>query len=143
MKPAPEKFRETTGVLATTKDMGNNGCFKVPHPKIDGYYFSCLSSSGNGWEHVSVVIASNRRKVERCPTWEEMCFIKELFWEDTEPVVQIHPPKAHHVNNHAYCLHMWRSTDKEMPLPSPYMVGMPGVSPKLAEKIVSELKSTQ
>src|SRR5215218_9591845 len=47
-----------------------------------------------GWEHVSVSTPY------RTPTWEEMCRVKELFWDDTETVVQFHPPKASYVNNH-------------------------------------------
>ena len=32
-----------------------------------------LFSDGLGWDHVSVSLA------DRCPTWAEMCFIKDLF----------------------------------------------------------------
>ena len=38
-------------------------------------------SNGGGWEHVSV---SYRRKT---PTWDEMCRVKELFFNDDETVL--------------------------------------------------------
>ena len=37
-----------------------------------------------GWDHVSVSPANRNRQV--CPTWEEMCEVKEIFWEDEEEV---------------------------------------------------------
>lgn len=43
-------------------------------------------SFGGGWEHVSVSFAS------RCPTWDEMCEVKDIFWTPEECVVQYHPP---------------------------------------------------
>lgn len=55
-----------------------------------------------GWEHVSIELYARR-----LPTWEEMCFIKDLFWEDEEEVVQIHPKKSHYVNM-TEALHLWR-----------------------------------
>ena len=45
-------------------------------------------SFGEGWEHVTV----NYKK--RMPTWEEMCKVKEMFWNDEETVVQFHPKKV-------------------------------------------------
>ena len=55
-----------------------------------------------GWEHVSIELCA-----KRLPTWDEMCFIKELFWDDEEEVVQIHPKKSHYVNI-TEALHLWR-----------------------------------
>jgi hypothetical protein len=53
----------------------------------------------------------------RCPFWKEMCFVKDLFWDAEEPVMQLHPAKSTWVNNHNYCLHLWRPTGEELPLP--------------------------
>ena len=52
-----------------------------------------------------------------------MCYVKGLFWEDHECVMQLHPPKSDYVNNHPYCLHMWRPLDVEIPRPDAFMVG--------------------
>ena len=73
-----------------------------------------IMSSGNNdiyWEHVSVSLA------DRCPTWDEMCFVKDLFWPDTETVIQFHPKRSHYKNDHPYCLHLWkrRGVDYELP----------------------------
>lgn len=73
-------------------------------------------SNGNGWEHVSVSFE------KRVPTWDEMCKIKELFWNDDETVVQFHPKKSEYVNIHPYCLHLWKPIDCEYKLPETFMV---------------------
>jgi hypothetical protein len=74
------------------------------------------------WEHVSVSVEG------RTPTWDEMCFVKDLFWLEDECVVQYHPPKSEYVNCHPYTLHLWRPTrhrDK-MPMPESMLVGPKG-----------------
>ena len=65
------------------------------------------TKNGKPVEHVSV---SLRR---RCPTWDEMNIIKDIFWDDEECVIQFHPPKSKYVNAFPYCLHMWRRPDWE------------------------------
>jgi len=72
---------------------------------------------GNRWEHVSVSLEN------RCPNWPEMCFVKSLFWDDEDTVMQLHPPKSRWINNHQFCLHLWRSLDQEIPLPPDIAVG--------------------
>lgn len=62
------------------------------------------------WEHVSVSCA------DRCPTWDEMQKVKELFWRDDETVIQFHPAKAQYVNHMRYCLHLWKP---------PYQIALP------------------
>ena len=57
-----------------------------------------------GMEHVSVQL---QRKL---PTWEEMCEVKDIFWENEEMVVQIHPRKSEYVNI-TDALHLWRPKD--------------------------------
>jgi hypothetical protein len=70
------------------------------------------------WEHVSVSTKN------RCPNWQEMCFVKKLFWKDDESVMQLHPSESMYVNNHPFCLHLWRPTKAEIPLPPPLLVGV-------------------
>ena len=76
-----------------------------------------ICSNGGGWEHVSV-------SAERAtPTWEEMEYIKNKYWPDGDAtVVQIHPPKDKHINNHKFCLHLWRNLTSEFVLPPPEFV---------------------
>lgn len=75
-----------------------------------------IFGAGEGWEHASV--SRNRR----CPSWPEMHRVKQLFWKDSETVIQIHPPQSDYVNMHPYCLHMWRPTDRQIPVPPRWMV---------------------
>jgi hypothetical protein len=70
-----------------------------------------------GWEHVSV---STRR---RCPNWVEMCFVKDLFWGEDEVVIQIHPRRSRYINNHPFCLHLWKRRGVEFALPPEVLVG--------------------
>ena len=90
----------------------NNGCFKV---FVGGRSFFVIASNGGGWEHVSV--SPCNRKRQSCPTWDEMCAIKDLFFDPNECVVQYHPPKSDYVNNHPFCLHLWKPTSADMPRP--------------------------
>ena len=60
-----------------------------------------------GFEHVSIELMA-----KRLPTWEEMCYIKQLFWDDEEMVVQIHPRKSQYVNL-TDALHLWRAIDDD------------------------------
>ncbi len=81
---------------------------------------SVIASTGAGWEHISV----SPYKKNITPTWDDMCQIKDLFFNDDEAVIQIHPPKAEYVNNVSNCLHLWRCTYKEMILPPSCLVGI-------------------
>lgn len=74
-------------------------------------------SWGGGWDHVSVSFRN------RTPTWEEMCEIKRMFFHPEEACFELHPVESEYVNNHPYCLHIWRSQQETMPLPPSWMVG--------------------
>lgn len=65
----------------------------------------CMGMNEDGLEHVSIELY-----VRRLPTWEEMCEVKEIFWDDEEEVVQIHPAKSKYVNM-TEALHLWRPAD--------------------------------
>jgi hypothetical protein len=101
MFKVPEKFRIKTGRQRSTKADGNNGAFLIRSLKLKRS-LTVIASDGMGWEHVSVSLHN------RCPTWTEMCVVKELFWGEDDLVVQFHQREKDYVNNHAYCLHMWR-----------------------------------
>lgn len=78
-----------------------------------GKSFLVIASDGGGWDHVSVTT----RNGNRCPTWEEMCAIKDMFFYPEECVVQYHPAKSEYVNIHEHCLHLWRPQRKSVPMP--------------------------
>lgn len=69
------------------------------------------SGSGDEWEHVSVSCR------DRCPTWDEMCRVKSMFWTDEETVLQFHPRRDKYVNRCEYCLHLWKRRGENHPLP--------------------------
>ncbi len=71
------------------------------------------------WEHVSV------SSLYRCPTWDEMKAVKELFWHDEETVIQFHPRKSAYVSVHPYTLHLWRNVEpfkSDYELPPSYLI---------------------
>lgn len=96
----------------------------------------CIASAGLGydWDHVS---ASTRK---RCPTWAEMEQVKRLFFEDHETAMQLHVPPADHINNHPYCLHLWRPHLVEIPRPPGIMVGVLGATPEDIQRIRQDLQ---
>ncbi len=105
----PEKYRRLVGILSSNITYGNNGVFE-----IEGIL--CIASDGGGWEHVSVALP------KRTPTWEEMCFIKDIFWEKEQTVVQFHPKESEYVNNHPYVLHLWKKSGEAFALPPKQMI---------------------
>lgn len=76
----------------------------------------CVEFNEEPLDHVSVSLQ------KRCPTWAEMCWVKEQFFEDEELVIQYHPPKSKYINAHPNVLHLWRPRDIAIPLPPPHMV---------------------
>lgn len=107
-----EKYRlpkEELRLYGVHGDNGN-GCFKV---YVNGRSFYVIASNGGGWDHLSI----HPKNQKRCPTWEEMCAIKDMFFDPEECVVQYHPPKSDYVNISQFVLHLWKPTDQEMPRP--------------------------
>jgi hypothetical protein len=113
------RFRLRHGLYASDDTCANNGAFCVPY--LNGE-LNVICSDGMGWDHVSVSTPT------RCPTWEEMCFIKELFFRDDEWVMQLHPAKAENISYHPFCLHLWRPQAAAIPLPPPETVGPKGAT---------------
>lgn len=114
-----EPFRFRNGAYGSPAG-ADYGAFRVPGPC--GRELQIIASPGDAdgdipWEHVSVSLNN------RCPNWEEMCFVKALFWDDEDTVMQLHPPKSKWVNNHPFCLHLWRPLKEAIPLPPEIAVG--------------------
>jgi hypothetical protein len=102
------------GPYSSDPEDGPNGAFFIFGPC--GTMLKVIASGlydpvSAGWEHVSV---SCQRRI---PNWTEMAFVKDLFWEDEELVLQFHPKKSQYKNLHPFCLHMWRWTKGEIPTP--------------------------
>lgn len=93
-----------------------------------GTRFQIIAADGEetGWEHVSMTVAYQITKAwtPRLPKWDEMAWLKSLFWDEDECVIQFHPPKSEYVNNHATCLHLWKCVAVPFPLPPTELVGI-------------------
>lgn len=95
----------------------DGGAFLIP---FRGRDLKVIASTGMDWDHVSVSLSN------RCPNWEEMCFVKSLFFDDEECVMQLHPPKSSYVNCHPYCLHLWKPQKANILMPPTILVGYVG-----------------
>lgn len=133
--------RLRTGPFWSDDRYGHNGVFYVIGPNNAELKIIASDSFeepqiSKGWEHVSVSLHT------RCPNWPEMCFVKGLFWEPEETVVQFHPPESTYISNHPYCLHLWRNTRNPIELPPPILVGVKDAgeitSPEHAAKIMRD-----
>lgn len=113
----PEKYRN-----AGTP--GGPGRFHIPmRVRQAKYWLVVIISDDFGWEHASVTVKKfNLKEMERTPTWSEMCFVKDLVWTKQQCVLQFHPPESEYVNNHEYCLHLWRSEDGNFETPPKFLV---------------------
>lgn len=111
-----EKIKENK--YLQIKKEGKDGFGGTFYDKKSRCHLNFIMSWGAGFEHCSVSLPT------RCPSWEQMCAIKELFWEDDEVCMQLHPAKKDYINNHQYCLHIWRPINEEIPMPPSIMVGL-------------------
>ena len=123
-----EEIRKTRNLFikAETENDGMGGSY---YDKDSGKYLNFIFSYQMGWEHLSVSMPS------RTPTWDMMCRMKDIFWNDDETCVEYHPAKNLYVNNHPHCLHIWRPVKSErflneleskeelLPVPCHFLVG--------------------
>ena len=106
----PEKYRLKHGRNGSDESYGNNGAFTIGRLRI-------IASDGEGWEHVSVSLS------DRQPRWNEMCTVKNIFWDKEDCVIQYHPAESEYVNHHPYCLHLWLPVGVSFPIPPSIFVG--------------------
>ena len=113
---APNEYRITTGPFASSSLDGNEGAFEILRNQC---LLICISSAMLRWQHVSChkIITQQRRKARKIPTWNDMCFVKGLFWDEEDCVIQYHPPKSQYVNDNPFVLHLWLPVGIEIPLP--------------------------
>lgn len=117
----PNQYRIRNGHMGTDESNGNNGAFFVKNPctRFPGPPLKVIASDACGeWEHVSVSLP------DRCPTWPEMSFVKGLFWDGEDCVMELHPPESDYVNCHPHCLHLWRPIGQHIPRPPSILVGV-------------------
>jgi len=123
MFQVPEEFRVKTGPMKTTKTWGNNGYFVVPSPFGGGKRrLLIIASDGEGWEHVSIHVIQGEASMT--PIWDEMHYVKKVFWDSEDVVMQLHPKASEYVNNQPNTLHLWRPVGVEIPTPPSILVGV-------------------
>lgn len=115
--------------MRTLEEIKNNRRIEIIREGKDGFggkfydkesrvKLNFIMSWGAGFEHCSVSLPI------RTPSWEQMCAIKDAFWTEDECCMQLHPAKKDYINNHKYCLHIWRPIKEEIPMPPSLMVGI-------------------
>lgn len=144
-KDMPEMYRVKDPHPSYRSERGDrNGVFAVPGGNAD--MLLCIFSSDGGWEHLSATVRNKRGvPLSRPPSWKQMCLLKSIFWDDEEAVMQLHPKKSEYVNNHDHCLHLWRPTETEIPLPPAIMVGIKGAKIESAddcEKAITDVAAS-
>lgn len=123
MKDAPwshvDQYRVSDGVMRSPSGVPY-GMFFIPGPCAQE--LKCIVSAGTvdpqyPWDHLSVSCRN------RCPNWQEMEFVKHIFFKEDEYAMQLHVPVANHINLHPFVLHIWRPLNAVIPIPNPIMVG--------------------
>lgn len=120
----PERYRIVVGRQASNASYGNNGAFSIPSPLGRGRELFVIASDGAGWEHVSCDARMGNKQMT--PLWDEMCYLKDVFWDGEDTVIQYHPPKSEYVNMQPNTLHLWRPTRMIIPTPPSILVGLKG-----------------
>lgn len=125
----PELSRLTEGPSHMVSDSryGNNGAFQLESPN-PGWRLMIIASDeplegSLPWEHVSVQAYRDSPAQVRIPTWKEMCFVKDVFWDAEDVVMQLHPKRSEYVNHHPAVLHLWRPVGVDIPTPPSSMIG--------------------
>ena len=100
------------------KAEGQNGFHGAYYDMLTKKWLNFVFSYSCGFEHLSVSMPN------RTPSWEQMCMMKDVFWNEDEVCMQLHPKKEEYVNNHNHCLHIWKPTTQEIPQPPSILVGI-------------------
>lgn len=108
--PEAEQYRTHVPPMPATSTGDRFGCFIVKSAKVQ---LRMIVDDGaeTGWEHVSVSCKMKTpagQIIDYMPTWDLMCYAKNLFWEPEECVLQFHPPASQYVNRSEHVLHLWR-----------------------------------
>jgi hypothetical protein len=120
IKERVEQYRIVVGFHASNRG-DPFGAFEMPGPCGERLTIIATDGAGTDWEHCSV---STRRRI---PNWTEMAFVKNLFWDSEQCVVQFHPPASEYINNYSVVLHLWRWKRGDFPTPPSMLVGVKGV----------------
>ncbi len=112
-----DKFRQQEAPYLSP-ERSTFGSFLIPRQGTHLRVIACDASDPNyPWEHVSCHAYDPFFRKQRTPNWDEMCYLKSLFWDDTECVVQFHPATTDHICIHDHVLHLWKPINETIPMP--------------------------
>lgn len=113
---AIDEIKKTRNLFieAETDNAGMGGYY---HDVLSGKNLNFIFSYQMGWEHLSVSMPS------KTPSWDQMCRMKDIFWNKDEACVEYHPKEEDYVNMHQHCLHIWKPTEEYLPTPPHILVG--------------------
>ena len=102
MKPIEEILKRMSGAkMYYSETQTYNDMINLP----DSGLCTCVFGLNEyGYEHVSM----SPCKKNKIPSWEDMTYLKNIFWMDEEECYQIMPRKSEYVNIKGNCLHLWR-----------------------------------
>ena len=85
--------------------------FLVPFNAAKLAVLASIDTDDNGikWEHVSVSLKN------RIPNWQELKFIKMIFWDPEDEVIQFFMPQSKCVKLYNNCVHLWRPINIKLP----------------------------
>ena len=89
MFKVPNEYRIKNHPLLGSDDSdGNCGAFLIPNQTEGGYgEFVVIASDGYGWEHISARLVCENQSLT--PDWDEMCYLKSIFWDDDDEHVAV------------------------------------------------------
>lgn len=111
-----EEIKRTTNLFIEA-EADNDGMGGRYYDKYNNKWLHFIFSYQMGWEHLSISMPN------KTPSWEQMCMMKDIFWNKDEACVEYHPKEEDYVNMHKHCLHIWKPTDVELPTPPHILVG--------------------
>ena len=103
MKTVEEIDKATNLLVIKNDEHGGYGIFRYGSLRNASVIWG--RNEGGKYDHVSISPSG------RTPTWEELCKVKDTFFNDDEECYQIFPKKREHVNLDKNCLHIWRNTE--------------------------------
>ena len=84
----------------------------MEHMDVVGTYVSDsglqVIASYDRTQHGELLHVSISRR-DRYPTWGEIKAVREAFFEADEDVMMLLPKRAHYVNVHPNCFHLWQT----------------------------------
>lgn len=104
-------------ILHHSGERGDHTCGAFLVPDLLGQRtLRVIAANGEDWDHISV------SREHSIPSWDDMDHVARMFLRDHEYGMQLHVPRASHINCHPYVLHIWRPHCHTIPTPPIWMI---------------------